>query len=415
MKKFGVIGRKLGHSYSPQIHAELGDYAYGVYEMEPEELESFLHTTDLDGFNVTIPYKKAVIPHLCRISREAELLGSVNTVVRTPEGLYGDNTDYYGFSYMLEKSGFSLAGKKALVLGNGGVCPTVCAVLSDRGAGEVVVISRSGENNYDNLDRHADAALIVNTTPVGMYPEAGVSPLETLDIFPRLECVLDLIYNPFQTALMAQAQAKGIASLGGISMLVAQAKRASELFVQTDIADAVTERVVASIVCRQRNIVLIGMPGCGKSTLGRALAKKLDRTFVDTDEEIVKEAGRPIPEIFANEGEDAFRRLESRVLARVGKQSAQVIATGGGVVTREENYPSLSQNGVLIFIERELSQLARDGRPLSLNNSLEEMYAKRLPLYRRFADGTVFGNGNVEETTEKLMEAVNEISCTQRT
>lgn len=415
MNKYGVIGRKLGHSYSPQIHAVLGDYAYGIHEMEPEMLGDFLQNTDLDGFNVTIPYKKAIIPYLCGMSREAELLGSVNTVVRTSEGWMGHNTDYYGFSYMLEKSGFIPTGKKVLVLGNGGVCPTVCAVLSDRGAGEIVVISRSGENHYGNLHLHADAALIVNTTPVGMYPEAGASPLDTLDIFPQLECVLDLIYNPFQTALMAMAAEKGIAVLGGISMLAAQAKRASELFVGKELPNSLTERVVEDVVRRQRNIILIGMPGCGKSTLGKALAQRLGRTFVDADEEIVKEAGKTIPEIFANEGEDAFRHWESRVLARVGMRSALVIATGGGAVTREENYAALAQNGVIIFVERELSLLSREGRPLSQTTPLDEMYAKRLPLYRRFADRTVCNCGTVDEMAEKLMEAVNEIACTQRT
>jgi len=414
MKKFGLLGRKLGHSYSPMLHKYFGDYEYLLYEKEPEELDEFMKTNDLDGFNVTIPYKKDVIPYLCGMSEAAKKLGSVNTIKRTPNGLYGDNTDYYGFTYMLKKSGYDPAGKKAVVLGNGGVTPTVCAVLKDNGVSDVTVISRSGEDNYENISKHADAKLIVNTTPVGMYPENLKAAL-SLKVFNSPECVLDLIYNPFQTALMAEAEEMGIKSLGGISMLVSQAKYGCEIFTDTKIPDSETERVLADVIRTKRNIILIGMPGSGKSTLGRALAEKLGREFIDTDDEIVKTAGRSIPEIFSNDGEAIFRKLESEEVRKAGKLSSKVIATGGGVVTIDENYRALSQNGVIVFIRRDLNALAGDGRPLMKTITAEEMYKKRLPMYERFMDADIICDGVVEHGVDRLMEAVNEITCNKRT
>ncbi len=414
MIKFGLLGRKLGHSYSPILHKYFADYEYKLYEKEPEELDDFMRNNDLDGFNVTIPYKKDVIPYLCGMSDAAKKLGSVNTIIRTPDGLYGDNTDYYGFTYMLRKSGYDPTGKKAVVLGNGGVTPTVCSVLRDNGASEVVIISRSGENNYHNLSKNADAKLIVNTTPVGMYPE-NLKAVLTLDAFDAPECLLDLIYNPFQTALMADAESRGIKSLGGISMLVSQAKYGCELFTGCSLDDSETERVLGEVIRSKRNIILVGMPGSGKTTLGREVAARLGRDFIDTDDEIVKTAGKSIPEIFTDDGEAKFREIESAVAENVGKLSSCVIATGGGIVTVEKNYRSLAQNGVIIFIRRDLDQLASDGRPLMKTTTAAEMYAKRLPMYERFADASIECDGVVEHGVERILEAVNEISCNKRT
>ena len=403
--KCGLLGRTLGHSYSPAIHARLGDYAYDLYEKEPEELADFLQSGDFTGLNVTIPYKKAVVPYCARLSETAQLLGSVNTLVRLPDGsLYGDNTDYDGFLSMVRLSGITLRGKKALVLGSGGASVTAQAVLRSLGA-QVVVISRSGEDNYDNLSRHADAACIVNTTPVGMYPHNGDSPVD-LAAFPHCQAVYDIVYNPERTALMLQAEARDIPAFGGLHMLVAQAKRASEIWQGKSIPDTETTRIEALLRRDTRNIVLIGMPGCGKTTVAAALGAALGREVCDSDALIVELAGMPIPEIFAQQGEEAFRRWETQAIARLSKRSGIILATGGGCVTRAENYPLLRQNSTIVWLQRDLNALPTDGRPLSQAGKLEAMYAVRRPLYERFADVIVDNNGTVEDTIHAIKEAL---------
>ena len=403
--KCGLLGRTLGHSYSPAIHARLGDYAYDLYEKEPEELADFLQSGDFTGLNVTIPYKKVVVPYCTRLSETAQLLGSVNTLVRLPDGsLYGDNTDYDGFLSMVRLSGITLRGKKALVLGSGGASVTAQAVLRSLGA-QVVVISRSGEDNYDNLSRHADAACIVNTTPVGMYPHNGDSPVD-LAAFPHCQAVYDIVYNPERTALMLQAEARDIPAFGGLHMLVAQAKRASEIWQGKSIPDAETTRIEALLRRDTRNIVLIGMPGCGKSTVAAALGAALGREVCDSDALIVELAGMPIPEIFTQQGEEAFRRWETQAIARLSKRSGIILATGGGCITRAENYPLLHQNGTIVWLQRDLSALPTDGRPLSQVGKLEAMYTVRRPLYERFADVIVDNNGTVEDTIHAIKEVL---------
>ena len=278
----GLLGRKLGHSYSPQIHACLGDYSYTLFEKEPEEIADFLKNGDFTGLNVTIPYKKTVIPYLDELSPAAKKLGAVNTVVRREDGtLFGHNTDYFGFASLLKRSGLDVAGKKVLVLGSGGASNTLTAVLTGLGA-EAVVISRSGENNYENLQRHEDAAVIVNATPVGMYPNTGVSPVD-LKRFPKLEGGLDVIYNPARTQLLLDAEALHIPCANGLWMLVAQAKESAEYFTGTSIDDAAIAEIHANLAAQMANIVLIGMPGCGKSTIGALLADKLGRKLVSAD------------------------------------------------------------------------------------------------------------------------------------
>ena len=330
MLRCGLLGRKLGHSYSPQIHHELASYEYKLYEKEPEELNRFLKSGTFDGLNVTIPYKKAVMPLLDEISPEAAAIGSVNTIVNRAGKLTGYNTDAFGFTWLLQKSGVDVAGKKALDFGSGGASVTVCHVLKSLGADPVVVISRSGENNYENLDRHTDAKILVNATPLGMYPGNGVSPVD-LTCFDTPECVLDVVYNPARTALILQAEALHIPHASGLSMLVAQAKKACEYFTDTKIPDTEIDRIERLLSHQMQNIVLIGMPGSGKSSIGRALAERLHRPFIDADAEIVRRAGCSIPEIFAKDGEPGFRKIESAVLADLGKASGTILATGDGL------------------------------------------------------------------------------------
>ncbi len=398
----GLLGRKLGHSYSPQIHGYLGDYPYGLFEKEPEELGAFLNSLEFTGLNVTIPYKKDVIPYLDQLSDRAKMVGAVNTVVRQKNGtLIGHNTDYFGFLSMLNRSGLQVAGKKVLVLGSGGASATVTAVLNEQNA-NVVVISRTGENSYDNLELHKDAAVIVNTTPVGMYPNTGVTPVD-ISLFPSLEGVLDVVYNPARTQLLLDAERRGLVTENGLWMLVAQAKESAEWFTGAAIPDNKIEEIHGILQRQMENLILIGMPGCGKSTLGRLLAEATGKTFYDADEQIVVTAGMEIPEIFAKEGETGFRQRETAVLAQLGSQSGLVIATGGGCVTRHENYPLLHQNGKILWLQRPLDQLPTDGRPLSQAGKLADMYQAREPLYRSFADFIVRNEQTPQDTLNAIL------------
>ena len=405
MLRCGLLGETLGHSYSPMIHHQLGDYDYRLFEIPRDALDAFLESGDWDGLNVTIPYKKAVVPYCGALSEAAAKLQSVNTLVRRPDGtLYGDNTDLYGFLYMMRRSGIQPAGKKALVLGSGGASVTVKAALEQLGA-SVTVISRSGPDNYANLDRHADARIIANTTPVGMYPHNGAAAVD-LRQFPHCEGVLDIVYNPARTALLLQAEELGIPCAGGLSMLVAQARRSSELFTGAVMDDGVLERVERTVQGRLRNIVLIGMPGSGKTTIAAALSRTLGREAVEADDLISQKAGMSIPEIFAQSGEEGFRALETEVLAEQGKRSGIILSTGGGCVTRPENYPLLHQNGTIFCLTRDLSKLPTSGRPISQSTDLSQLYARRKPLYERFADCTVSNDGALQDTLNTIKEAL---------
>ena len=400
--KCGLLGRKLGHSFSPQIHARLGVYSFELFEREPEELEDFLKNGGWDGINVTIPYKQDVIPWLDELSPIAAKLGAVNCIVRRDGRLIGHNTDYFGFVEMVRTSGLNVSGKKVLVLGTGGASKPVVAALEDLGAA-VISISRSGENNYENIGRHADAAVIVNATPVGMYPQTGIAPVD-ISLFPSLEGVLDIIYNPARTQLLLDAEARGLVSVNGLLMLVAQAKEASEWFQGKALDDALIDTIHTALRRQTENIVLIGMPGCGKTTVGKALAECLGKTFVDADEELVKMAGKPIPQIFAEDGEEVFREWETRVLTELGKKSGLILSTGGGCVSRERNYPLLHQNGTIFWLKRDLNKLPTDGRPLSQTGKLTAMYEIRRPLYEAFADTVIDNDGCLEDTVAQIME-----------
>ncbi len=404
----GLLGEKLGHSYSPRIHALLGDYDYRLYEVPKDKVEDFILHGEWDGLNVTIPYKKVAASLCDELSDIAKGLGSVNTLVRRDGKIYGYNTDYYGFKSMVIESGVDIAGKKALVLGTGGTGVTVQKVLGEMGA-EVIPISRSGENNYDNIEKHSDAILIVNATPVGMYPKNGVSPLD-LKRIPSCECVLDVIYNPMKTALILQAERLGLKFKSGLHMLVAQAKYSSERFQNTENGDDLVTSIENRLTKELENIILIGMPGSGKSVVAEALGKRFGRTVIETDVEIVKTAGVSIPEIFERSGEDEFRRLETDEIKNCGKLSEKIISTGGGTVTRDENYAYLHQNGVIVWIERDISKLPTAGRPISQKSDLNELYQKRKPMYEKFADIRVTNDGTVSETVEKIILGIEELT-----
>ena len=406
MLKCGLLGEKLGHSYSPQIHSMLADYEYKLFEKSPEELEDFLKSGEFDGLNVTIPYKKSVMPYCAELSPTAAQIGSVNTIVRRSDGsLYGDNTDAFGFENLIVHNGIEVKGKKALVLGTGGASVTAQAVLKNLGAGEVVVISRKGEDNYENIAKHADAEIIANTTPVGMYPNNGKAAVD-LTQFPKLSGVLDVVYNPARTALLLQAEKLCIPCAGGLYMLVSQAKRSCELFTGKSIPDSEIDRIERVLSHQMQNIVIIGMPGSGKTAVSTMLAERLGRKIFDTDTIVSEKAGMTIPEIFAAQGEAGFRKLETEATAEVGKLSGNIISTGGGVVTVADNYELLHQNGVIVWIERDTNKLARDGRPISLSSDLNELYAARLPLYERFADIKADNNGDINDTVNAIMEMI---------
>ena len=336
----------------------------------------------------------------------AAAIGSVNTLLRRPDGsLYGDNTDAFGFESLLRHAGLDPAGRKCLVLGSGGASATVQAVLRQLGAGSVTVISRGGEDNYGNLSRHRDAELLVNTTPVGMYPGNGLAAVD-LTAFPNCRGVVDLIYNPARTALLLQAERLGIPCAGGLWMLAAQAKRASELFTGSAIPDDIIPCITAALRRETENVILIGMPGSGKTTVAMALAEKLRRPVLDSDAAVEETAGIPIPAIFEREGEAGFRRRETAALAELGKRGGIILATGGGSVTRPENYDLLHQNGTILWLRRDIAKLPTDGRPISQSRDLSELLRERTPAYTRFADHIIDNNGTVEETLCRILEVL---------
>ena len=408
--EYGLIGEKLGHSYSQMIHARLADYRYELKEVAPERLDAFIEARNFRGLNVTIPYKQAVMKHCAELSPEAMEVGSVNTLIVRPDGsLFGHNTDIDGFIYMLRRGEIDPAGAKAVILGSGGTSLTARAALTRLGAREIVTVSRKGPVDYAALyAEHADAEILVNATPVGMYPKNGASPVE-LDRLPKVRGVADVIYNPEKTALILAAQAKGIPAVSGLSMLVAQAREAAELFAGHAIPAGRVEDIVSEIGAQTLNLILVGMPGCGKSTLGQAVAAALQREFVDCDAEIVRRAGKSIPEIFAQDGEGAFRALESGVLADVCRGHGLVISTGGGAVLRAENRDAMRQNGRVCLIRRALALLPRDGRPLSASeDAVARLWEARRAAYETVADFPVENDGTVEEAAEKIREGFYE-------
>lgn len=407
--QYGLIGGKLGHSYSKIIHEQIEDYTYELMPLPTEaEARAFMEKRMFAAINVTIPYKQLVIPYCDVVDPKAQAIGAVNTIVNRDGKLYGYNTDYAGFAYLAKAHGVDFAGKTVLILGTGGTHSTVTAVCRDGGAKEILTASRTGKDGallYSEAMHRRDVQIVVNTTPCGMYPNVGQCLIDP-KAFPRLEAVLDVIYNPFRTELLLRAEDCGVTAAGGFEMLVAQAVFAAEHFTGKTLDSAA---IIPDVSRRLRhelaNVSIIGMPGCGKSTVGAALAKRLGKKFVDLDAEIERRTGYTIPDIFAQEGEAAFRRYEADVLADIAKGNSQVIACGGGVIKNPANSRALRQNGPVLWVRRPLERLATGGRPLSKGGAaLKQLEAERTPLYSAASTAVLENNGTLAEAVERAVE-----------
>lgn len=412
--EYGCIGEKLKHSFSKEIHALFADYKYEIKEIPRDNLRDFMLAKDFCGINVTIPYKREVIPYLDFVSDTASSINAVNTIVNKGGKLYGYNTDFYGMTALINRAGIELAGKKVLILGSGGTSSTAYAVAKYLNAKEIYSVSRNGGEGLITYTQayksHADAEIIINTTPLGMYPNPDAVPLD-LDKFRGLSGVVDAVYNPLRTKLVLEAQKRGIKATGGLYMLVAQAARAVELFLDKEITTQEIEKVYRKIKAQKQNIVLIGMPSSGKSTIGKELAKKLDFNFYDTDEMVVDRAKMPIRDIFASVGEQGFRKIESGAVAEASNFSGAVIATGGGAILDPKNVENLRQNGKIYFIDRPLEWLnATDDRPLSSNKAdLEKLYLERYPKYKAAADVVYSGVNDLDKNVDFILKDIKEM------
>ena len=417
--KYGLIGEHLPHSFSKEIHAQIAAYPYEIKELAPSELDAFFTQKEFDGLNVTIPYKQAVIPYLSEIGERARVIGAINTVIRRGELLYGDNTDFYGMRALLHTVTPTLSGKKVLILGTGGTSRTARAVAEAENARETVTVSRTRGDNCvsyeDAYTYHTDADAIINTTPCGMfpYPDGGegrkATPID-LSRFPMLSCVVDAIYNPLRTNLVLDAQERGIPASGGLFMLAAQALQASLLFrglasnAETEPSAEEATRIYRAVECMKENVVLIGMPASGKSTVGALLSEELHRPFIDTDKEIERKTGRTIPDIFEKDGEQVFRNIESEVITECAMQSGAIIATGGGAILREGNLRALKRNGRLYFLDRPLPELMpTSDRPLSqTRDALESRYKERYPRYLSACDVRIHGQKTANDAVNAI-------------
>ena len=410
--EYGLIGMPLGHSFSKPIHEKLGGYSYDLCPVSREEAEALLRARCFKGLNVTIPYKSFVIPYCDEIDQAAQAIGAVNTIVNTGGRLIGHNTDFAGFLYLARRMGVSFGGKTVLILGTGGTMKTVAAVARSEGAARVLCASRQPVPpalSYGDAAREKGVGILVNTTPVGMYPNNMDCPLDPA-LFPRLEAVLDAVYNPLETCLVQKARALGIPASGGLVMLTAQAKAAAEYFLGTSLPERKIAAISREIWQERANLVLVGMPGSGKTSVGRACARIMNRTFFDVDEEVVRQAGKPIADIFHQEGEAAFRTLETQVIRRLSQTGGQVISTGGGSILRRENIDALRQNGVLLHLFRPLEQLQQGhGRPLSQSRAdIEKLWQTRSSLYTAAAQIRVENAGSLEDAARAACKAFEE-------
>lgn len=406
MINYGLCGRTLKHSYSKIIHQYLGNNEYRLLSLEKDELYELFESKNFKAVNVTIPYKTDAY-NLCDVvSDEAKMIGSVNTVVNKDGKLHGYNTDYYGFVYMINRAGITLKDKKVVILGTGGTSLTAQAVCRGEGAKETIVVSRRGENNYDNIEIHSDAQVLINTTPVGMYPDNGRIPVH-LDAFKNLSGVVDVIYNPNRTALVIEAEKRGIPCTTGLPMLVAQAVRAHEYFFDTKLDDNTIEDVYYKCLMKTLNVVFIGMPGCGKTSVGKEYASLVGRSFLDTDA-FIENAGMSIPDIFEKYGEETFREKETQAIKMLCAMSEKVIATGGGAVKNPFNVELMKQNGIPVYLKRDLSKLAIDGRPLSAggDEKIKQLYEERRTLYENAADITIETREDIADCARRLKEEI---------
>lgn len=430
--KYGLIGEHLPHSFSKEIHERLADYKYDLTELSAEELDEFMKKRDFTAINVTIPYKSAVIPYLYETDAHARRIGAVNTVVNRDGKLYGYNTDFFGMCALIDRLGLDLCKKKVLILGTGGTSATAAAVAKHLKASDIIKVGRSGKDGSitygEAYSDHSDAEIIINTTPCGMFPfpdgdareraanasskniaDAGQLSGTPIDIsrFPKLCGVVDAVYNPIRTNLVLDAWQMGIAAEGGLYMLVAQAVKASEIFTGNDIPKDTTGRVFREIRSQKQNIVLTGMPGSGKSTVGRALAERLRRSFVDTDAEIVKKTGKAITDIFRDEGEARFRDIEQSVIEEIcAKTVGAVIATGGGAILRDRNVRLLARNGRIYFLNRALEKLIpTEDRPIASSvEMLRKRYEERYERYLSTCDKEIKVNENINDTVTAIMQ-----------
>lgn len=409
--EYGLIGEHLPHSFSKTIHEKIGGYPYDLKELRPDELDGFMRRADFKGINVTIPYKQAVIPYLDEISEQARAIGAVNTVVNRGGKLCGYNTDYYGMKALLGHAGIDPAGKKALILGTGGTSRTAFTVLTDMEALDVRKVSRTGKNGaltyMEAESKHSDAEVLVNTTPCGMYPDLDNCPVD-LSCFPNLTGVIDAVYNPLRTTLVLEAFKRGIPAEGGLYMLVVQAVFAAALFMDRKIVSETAERIYTELLNEKRNIVLTGMSGAGKTTVGTLLAEKLGRELMDTDQMIIAREQRAFTEIFAADGEDYFRDVESEMIDLLAPQNGLIIATGGGVILRERNIDALKKNGIVIFLDRPVGRIpAADDRPLAdTPEKVAALHKKRYPAYCAACDVRVLNDGSAEDVSKKILSVL---------
>ena len=402
--RFGLLGKTLKHSYSKGIHQKLGSYSYELIEIPPESLKDFVINGEFDGFNVTIPYKKDIIAFLDEVHSATSEIGAVNTVVKRDGKLFGYNTDFDGMCYTVNRAGIDIKDKVVAILGTGGTSNTAKAVCKSLGAKQILIVSRSGDLNYDNVYEKQEIDVVVNTTPVGMYPQTESSPID-LARLKNISGVIDVVYNPFVTKLIEQAKSLGIKCADGLPMLVAQAKYASEKFTGSFIPDSVIEEIVRDLRKEKLNVVLIGMPGSGKSTLGKLIASQLNKEFIDIDQAIVERVKMSIPEFFEKFGEAEFRKVEKQLCVEIGKESGKVIATGGGVVKDRANRFSLRQNGRIYYLSRALEKLSLEGRPLSKDRkTVEKLYQERKSAYEFFADVIIDNNGQIQSALKGVLE-----------
>lgn len=419
--KYGLIGEHLGHSFSKQIQTRIAeienvkDYDYQLVELDKEEFKEFMEKKDFKGINVTIPYKKDVIPYLDEMDESAKAIGAVNTIINVDGKLKGYNTDFGGFLYMVKAHNVHMEGKKVLIIGNGGACAAVKAVCKHENAKDIVIVSRSanrGAIGYDEMyTSHLDADIVVNTSPVGMFPNIVNAPID-VSWFHKLECVLDVVYNPILTRLCFEAQEADIKRVIGLEMLIAQAKYTFEIFKNMSFDDSIIDEIKKEMLKDRCNIVLIGMPSAGKTTIGKMLEEKLGKEFFDLDDMIIAKAGKSIPEIFQESGEAGFRAIETEVAIKASKMNNKIIATGGGVVKHKVNMDFLRLNGITIFIDRDIDKLISSdpNRPLSSSKqALQQMYKERYPLYQKYAAYIAVNNANIEETVDDIVNAYHSI------